>query len=153
MRTLMIREMLPEDLKTVCRIEAENFSVPWSEKSFLESMEREDTVFLTAVFDGEVVGYLGCYCIDGVGEITNVAVDAAFRCQGVGARLLEGLYEHAPVHSCQEFFLEVRESNKAAIALYTRQGFQKEGIRKNFYERPREHALILWKHDSGTNYH
>lgn len=149
----VIRKMLPEDLEAVCKIEAENFSTPWSEKSFLESMEREDTVFLTAIRDGEVAGYLGCYCIDGVGEITNVAVDAAFRRQGVGGKLLECLYEYALDHSCREFFLEVRESNEAAIALYTRQGFQKEGIRKNFYERPREHAQIMWKHDSGTNYH
>lgn len=153
MSLLVIRKMLPEDLKTICRIEAENFSVPWSEKSFLESMQRKDTVFLTAVRDEKIAGYLGCYCIDGVGEITNVAVDAAFRRQGVGGRLLEGLYEHAMVHSCREFFLEVRESNEAAIALYTHQGFRKEGLRKNFYDRPREHALILWKHDSGTNYH
>lgn len=153
MSVLVIRRMLQEDLEAVCRIEKENFSVPWSEKSFLESMEREDTVFLTALSAGKVAGYLGCYCIDGIGEITNVAVDAAFRRQGIGAGLLKELYKCALMHSCRKFFLEVRESNQAAIALYASQGFQKEGIRKNFYERPREDAQIMWKHDPATNYH
>ena len=73
MGEIVIRKMQPEDLAEVCKFEKDNFSLPWSEKSFWESMEREDTVFLVALEDEEVVGYIGCYCIAGAGVITNVA--------------------------------------------------------------------------------
>ncbi len=146
MSEIIVRKMKPEDLAEVCKIEKDNFSLPWSEKSFLESMERTDTVFLTALADGEVAGYVGCYCIAGAGEITNVAVKDVHRRKGIGGMLLKKLYEEGALLECGEFFLEVRESNEAAIGLYTRQGFVKEGIRKNFYEKPVENAVIMWKH-------
>lgn len=146
MREIMIRKMQPEDLSQICEIEKDNFSLPWSEKSFLESMERNDTVFLTALIGEEVAGYIGCYCIAGTGEITNVAVKDSFRRMGIGCLLIQKLFEEGDALDTQEFFLEVRESNEAAISLYSRQGFVKEGIRKNFYEKPVENAVIMWKH-------
>ena len=145
MSNIIIRKMQPEDLLQVCKIEKDNFSLPWSEKSFMESLERNDTVFLVALNGEEVAGYLGCYCVAGEGEITNVAVKSSHRRQGVGGKLLETLYEEAKSLHTQEFFLEVRESNEAAIGLYSRQGFVKEGVRKNFYEQPVENAVIMWK--------
>ena len=147
MKNITIRRMQPSDLPQVCDIEKENFSLPWSEKSFSDSMERNDTVFLVALADDEIAGYIGCYCIAGEGEITNVAVKSSYRRNGIGGMLLEKLYEEGALLDTKEFFLEVRESNEAAIALYSRQGFVKEGIRKNFYEQPVENALIMWKHE------
>ena len=146
MGEIIIRKMQPEDLAEVCKIEKDNFSLPWSEKSFLESMEREDTVFLVALEDEDVAGYIGCYCIAGAGEITNVAVKASHRRKGIGGKLLQKLYEKGAALDTQEYFLEVRESNEAAIGLYLSQGFVKEGIRKNFYEKPVENAVIMWNH-------
>ena len=146
MGEIIIRKMQPEDLAEVCKIEKDNFSLPWSEKSFLESMERNDTVFLVALEDEEVAGYIGCYCIAGAGEITNVAVKVSYRRKGIGGKLLQKLYEEGAALDTQEYFLEVRESNEAAIGLYLRQGFVKEGIRKNFYEKPVENAVIMWNH-------
>ena len=145
MSDIIVRKMQPEDLLQVCKIERDNFSLPWSEKSFLESIQRDDTLFLVALNGEEVAGYLGCYCVAGEGEITNVAVKSSYRRQGVGGKLLETLYEEAKALHTQEFFLEVRESNEAAIGLYSRQGFVKEGVRKNFYEQPVENAVIMWK--------
>ena len=146
MGEIIIRKMQPEDLAEVCKIEKDNFSLPWSEKSFLESMEREDTVFLVALEDEDVAGYIGCYCIAGAGEITNVAVKASHRRKGIGGKLLQKLYEEGAGLDTREYFLEVRESNEAAIGLYLRQGFVKEGIRKPFYEKPVENAVIMWNH-------
>lgn len=151
MSEILIRRMQPEDLEVICQIEKENFSMPWSEQSFLDSMAREDTVFLTALAEKIPVGYLGCYCIAGVGEITNVAVSGEARRQGIGARLLEQLFIEGAKLETEEFFLEVRESNENAIRLYSRMGFVKEGVRKNFYERPTENALIMWKHEPASN--
>lgn len=146
MSEIIIRKMQPEDLLQVCEIEKDNFSVPWSEKSFKDSMERTDTVFLVAVEDAQVAGYIGCYCIAGTGEITNVAVKETHRRKGIGGMLLEKLFEEGVILNTHEFFLEVRESNEAAIGLYSCQGFVKEGIRKKFYEKPVENAVIMWKH-------
>lgn len=146
MNEIVIRKMLSADLSQVCEIERDNFSLPWSEKSFLESMEREDTVFLVACEEKEIAGYIGCYCIAGIGEITNVAVKTSHRRKGIGGMLLEKLYEEGMSLDTREFFLEVRENNEAAIGLYAAQGFVKEGIRKNFYEKPVENAVIMWKH-------
>ena len=146
MSEIVIRKMQKSDLQEVCKIEKDNFSLPWSERSFIESMERNDTVFLTALAGEEVAGYIGCYCIAGTGEITNVAVKDTCRRRGIGAMLLEGLYKAGETLDTREFFLEVRESNEAAISLYSRQGFVKEGIRKNFYEKPVENAVIMWKY-------
>lgn len=148
MSGIIVRRMQAEDLTEVCKIEKDNFSLPWSEKSFAESMERDDTVFLTALIEEEVAGYIGCYCIAGTGEITNVAVKSTHRRKGIGAKLLEKLYEEGASLDTREFFLEVRESNQAAIALYSCQGFVKEGIRKNFYQKPVENAVIMWKHEA-----
>ncbi len=146
MSEIMIRRMQPEDLAVICAIEKENFSLPWSEQSFLESMERNDTVFLTALLGNEVAGYVGCYCIAGTGEITNVAVKDKFRRKGIGSSLLKKLYEEGALLDTREYFLEVRESNEAAIALYSCEGFVREGIRKKFYEKPVENAVIMWNH-------
>lgn len=143
---IVIRRMQMEDLPEVCVIEKDNFSLPWSVESFAESLEKDYTVFLTALAGGQVVGYVGCYCVGGEGEITNVAVKESYRRMGIGGMLLEKLYEEGKTLDTEEFFLEVRESNEAAIGLYTRQGFVKEGIRKNFYEQPVENAVIMWKH-------
>lgn len=146
MSEVQIRMMEKADLEKICEIEKENFSIPWSEKSFMESMMREDTVFLTAVCGGEIAGYLGCYCIDGAGEITNVAVGRNFRRKGIASQLLERLFEEGARLGTMEYFLEVRESNEPAIALYRTKGFAGEGIRKNFYEKPTENAVIMWRH-------
>lgn len=151
MSEILVRKMIPEDLGAVCEIEQENFSLPWSEKSFCDSMKRDDTVFLTALFDDRIAGYIGCYCIAGVGEITNVAVSAAMRRKGIAVRLLETLFTEGKKLETEEFFLEVRESNAGAIALYSHMGFVTEGVRKNFYEKPVENALIMWRHDPAIN--
>ena len=75
-----------------------------------------------------------------------MAVKASHRRKGIGGMLLEKLYEEGSALDTCEYFLEVRESNEAAIALYACQGFVKEGIRKNFYEKPVENAVIMFKH-------
>ena len=143
---LEIREMKKTDLPEVARIEKENFSIPWSEHGFADSMEQENTCFLSACKNGSIVGYCGYLQVLDEADITNVAVDAASRRDGVGESMLQELMRRGAQKGIKAFTLEVRESNLAAISLYQKLGFASAGIRKNFYDAPKENAVIMWKY-------
>lgn len=144
---MMIRKMTPEDIKQVAQIEAESFSMPWSETSFLESIKRDDTIFLVAESkedaDATILGYIGMYVAFEEGEITNVAVGAMHRGHGIGQSLVEAMIDAAKAKGLERIVLEVRVSNAHAISLYKRNEFTNLGIRKKFYERPVEDAMIM----------
>lgn len=144
---MIIRKMIPEDVPAVVAIEKECFSMPWSEKSFLDSIHREDTVFLVCIDNSQtqqsVAGYIGMYISFDEGEITNVAVAPAYRKKGCGKLLLDAAMKKADEQNAQCILLEVRKSNAPAISLYTKMGFEEIGIRKNFYEHPVEDAIIM----------
>ena len=139
---MIIRKMCMEDVPAVAAIEKECFSVPWSERSFEDSIHREDTVFLVCVDEG-VVGYIGMYLSFEEGEITNVAVAPSYRQRGCGQQLISAIKQHATEQNAQSILLEVRKSNIPALSLYKKNGFEEIGIRKNFYERPVEDAIIM----------
>ena len=143
---LEIREMKKTDLPEVARIEKENFSIPWSEQGFADSMEQENTCFLSAYKNGSIVGYCGYLQVLDEADITNVSVDAASRRDGVGESMLQELMRRGAQKGIKAFTLEVRESNLAAISLYQKLGFVSAGIRKNFYDAPKENAVIMWKY-------
>ena len=88
----------------------------------------------------------GCGYTDTCGDanIDNVVVDPAYRNKGIGNTLIEELLKTGRADGIKAFTLEVRVSNQAAIHLYEKFGFQSEGIRPNFYEKPREDANIMW---------
>ena len=92
---------------------------------------------------GELVGFLLMRNAPGEVEILNIAVAARARRMGVGSGLLKHALEVARAGRAQRAFLEVRESNRAAIALYARHGFQPAGRRENYYSAPAEAALLL----------
>ena len=143
---LEIREMKKTDLQEVVRIEKENFSLPWSEQGFADSMGQENTCFLSACKNGSIVGYCGYLQVLDEADITNVSVDAASRRDGVGESMLQELMRRGAQKGIKAFTLEVRESNLAAISLYQKLGFASAGIRKNFYDAPKENAVIMWKY-------
>lgn len=144
---MMIRRMTPEDVPAVAAIEKECFSVPWSEKSFLDSIHREDTVFLVCADDAQtqpvIAGYIGMYISFDEGEITNVAVSPSYRKRGCGFLLMEAAKKEALAQNAESILLEVRKSNFPAISLYKKMGFEDIGIRKNFYEHPIEDAILM----------
>lgn len=142
---LKIREMLESDVMDVARIEQENFSMPWSEQDFRDMLYAPDKKYLVVDYNGRVIGGAGIHNILGEAEITNVSILKEFRNRGYAKELLDTLLKQGIKMGACSFTLEVRESNEAAIALYRSRGFVTEGIRKNFYEKPRENALIMWK--------
>ena len=139
---MLIRKMTLEDVQAVAEIETQCFSQPWSEKSFEDSISREDTIFLVCE-DEVVTGYIGMYLSFDEASITNVAVSPGFRKKGYGERLVVHAKEAAKAANAECIFLEVRVSNEAAISLYKKQGFEELGIRKKFYEHPVEDAIIM----------
>ncbi len=138
--------MEERDLDRVVQIEEENFSVPWSRKSFLDSLVLSHTLYVVAEQQGQIAGYCGCYQILEEAEIVNVAVDKAFRRRGVGRQMLEELMRLGKERGSFAYTLEVRAGNVPAIHLYESLGFKSLGIRKNFYEKPTEDAIIMWRH-------
>lgn len=140
-----IRSMGFEDIETVVKIEKENFSVPWDENGFLSFMLREGTIFLTALNDNEVVGYCGLISAADEADITNVSVSQSMRKKGIGGMLLSELIKEAGESGIKKIFLEVRESNIPAISLYNGFGFKQIGMRKDYYEKPVENALLMLK--------
>lgn len=137
--------MKKEDVRDVTIIEKESFSVPWSENSFSESLEQKNSIFLVAIEDDEIIGYLGCYKIFNEADITNIAVSKPHKKKGVATKLLEDLITKLKEKDVNSIFLEVRESNVAATNLYEKLGFIKSGTRRNFYEAPLENATIMIK--------
>lgn len=142
---LIIRPIQEKDLPQISRIEAKIFSDPWSEQAFQESIHLEYTLFLAAECEGEIAGYCGCYLSLDEAEITNVAVKEECRGQGIAKAMLQELLRQGIVRGAKSFFLEVRAGNRPAICLYEKMGFEHSGVRRNFYEHPREDAYIMWK--------
>lgn len=152
---MMIRRMTECDVPQVAGIEKAAFSQPWSENAFLESLANKNTYFLVAEEhvanscgnEGTVIiGYVCMYVSFEEGEITNVAVADAFRKNGVGEALMKRLLSDAKNLAVTRIILEVRAGNTPAIGLYVKCGFKKIGIRKGFYDCPKEDAdIMVWE--------
>lgn len=148
---MIVRKMTAEDIAEVVAIENQCFSIPWSEKSFRDSISRDDTVFLVCESESFlqetgstiVAGYIGMYISFDEASITNVAVDPSCRKRGVGESLVTAAKQAVQEANAQKVFLEVRVSNEPAISLYKKAGFENLGIRKNFYVHPTEDAFIM----------
>jgi ribosomal-protein-alanine N-acetyltransferase len=139
------RRMTPEDVPFISRLEEETFSMPWSPEAFLQMITKEDTRYYVAEEGGHLLGGCGLWMIAGEGNITNVAVAKDARRRGVGTGLLTYLMQEGNREGVSAYTLEVRISNEAAIHMYEKLGFVSEGIRPNFYEKPTEDAMIMWK--------
>ena len=130
-------------LDGVAELEKLCFSQPWSRKS-LELLTNEGIgVGMVCRKDGIVCAYGGMMCAVDEGQITNIATHPDHRRQGYGKAVVEALIKYAKNNHLESISLEVRESNKAAIELYSALGFKVEGKRKDFYTKPTESALVM----------
>ena len=117
-----------------------------------EELGNALSAFLVALDDSDqVVGYAGLQVVLDEGYITNVAVRPECRRQGIASKLLQVFLDFAEANQLAFLTLEVRASNYDAIALYGTRGFRSVGRRKNYYEHPKEDAIIMTKEfDHGT---
>ena len=143
---ISIRELRYEDVDAVCSLEEEAFSMPWHKQSFIEMIENKDALYLVAIEDNQVVGCCGLRSIVGEGDISNIVVKKECQGRGIAQLMLKELMETGNKRfQIESFTLEVRLSNQNAIHIYEKLGFNSEGIRRNFYEKPTEDAMIMWK--------
>ena len=139
--------MNADHLDEVAELERICFSVPWSRNMLAEELDNLLSAFLVALDDNDkVVGYAGVQVILDEGYITNVAVFPEYRRLGVAAKIIDVYMNFAAANDLAFLTLEVRPSNEAAIALYRRFGFEEVGRRKNYYDLPKEDALILTRY-------
>lgn len=143
-REIVIREMTAEDVDAVAAMESEIFTAPWKKEDFADIVYKDDRGCVVAQKAGEIIGCVVYHNIVGDVDITNVQVKEGFRGQGIAKGLMEAAMDKARTIGGTSFTLEVRESNSAAKALYRSLGFVQEGIRRGFYEDPREDAVIMW---------
>lgn len=148
MKQVKIVPMAAEHLDRLEQLERMCFSHPWSKKMLAEELDNQCAAFLVAVEPEteKAVGYAGLLVVADEGYITNVAVDPSCRRQGVAAQLLQVFDNFAKGNHLAFLTLEVRPSNAAAIALYEGFGFREVGRRRNYYDLPKEDALILTKY-------
>lgn len=139
-----IREMTPQDVPQAAALEAQIFSQPWSEKGFLDTLHSQDALYLTVWGEGNLLAYCGFLQSFETADIMNVAVREEYRRRGIAYAMLAELMNRGRQRGIKRYTLEVRAGNTAALQLYARLGFESAGIRKNFYEKPREDAVILW---------
>ena len=144
---IRIVPMNADHLEEIERLERICFSRPWNRRMLAEELENQCAAFLVAE-DGDtgaVLGYAGLLVVADEGYITNVAVFPEFRRCGIAARILEVYLNFAEANRLAFVTLEVRPTNAPAIALYENLGFRQVGLRKNYYHKPKEDALILRK--------
>lgn len=138
-----IRRARPADADRLAPLERRCFSDPWSVTAFEEMLRFPLTVALVAEWNDQVEGYLIGRSIAGEGEILNLAVVPDQRRHGLGSKLLEAGLAALTEAGSRRVWLEVRESNEGAQALYLRRGFSSAGRRKKYYKSPVEDALVL----------
>lgn len=126
----------------VASLEQFCFSEPWSEEALVEVCAKPEFCYLVATEDGNLLGYGGMYVAADEASITNIAVEPLARGRGVATAIIEALLLEARRRGAETAFLEVRAGNEKAIRVYERCGFACVGVRKNFYSKPTEDALI-----------
>jgi len=146
-KVISIHKAISEDIPRVFEIETEVTPNPWKERYFVDEIGNPLSFFYVARDDesGDVGGYIVFWLIEDVIELHNIAVSKNFQRRGIANALMDTMVKIASECEIREIFLEVRASNAPAIALYEKFGFTPAGVRKNYYTKPREDALLYRK--------
>lgn len=138
-----ILPLLPRHIPQIARIEQQCFSDPWSEALLKSELQAPLARYFVYEEEGQVIGYIGTRMIVDTCEIANVAVSPAHRRRGIALALYRALETECRRRGITRLDLEVRESNLGARAFYRFCGFVPVGKRRNYYESPREDAVLM----------
>ena len=142
MNEIRTRRLVYSDLPAVLSIERRSFETPWSLAMFVLELSKPSGICLAAASDEGLIGYLVCSRYADVWHLMNVAVTPSRRREGIATQLLRELFDQAG--SDARYTLEVRTSNRGAIAMYERFGFRRAGHRRRYYHDNGEDAVIMW---------
>ena len=137
--------MTAQHVAQVAALEKMCFADPWSENSVAAELEHDYSVWIVALEDETVVGYVGAQVSFEEADMMNVAVHPDHRRKGIAEAVIQELIARLKQRQCEGLSLEVRASNTPAITLYEKMEFIQVGLRKNYYRNPKEDALILRK--------
>ena len=142
---MTIEYMKEGDIDDVLKIECSSFSTPWSREMFSCELTDHPFSYLYVARNkkGKIFGYICYWLVFDEMNILNLAVEKDFRQKDIGSALLKFILEDSAEKGAQSVILEVRRSNRAAIALYEKFGFRQAAVRKNYYENPEEDALLM----------
>ncbi|WP_373282318.1 ribosomal protein S18-alanine N-acetyltransferase [Microtetraspora niveoalba] len=135
--TALLRQMTMEDLPAVVEIERITFPLDaWSEAMLRGELDDQPRTrhYVVAVDGDEIVGYAGLAAAADQADVQTIAVLADHRRSGIGAALMSELLAEAERRGASEVFLEVRADNSPARAMYERFGFERLGVRRNYYD-------------------
>ena len=144
--TFMVVDASAEHIGQIEEIEKQCFSSPWTDEQLKTQLDSERHVFLTAINDGQVLAYVGMMFVLDEGYISNVAASPSYRRMGIADALIEALIKRAEALELAFVTLEVRAGNEPAKALYSKHGFVPVGLRKNYYDKPTEDAVLMTKY-------
>jgi [ribosomal protein S18]-alanine N-acetyltransferase len=143
MDEIALHEMEMHEIPQVLEIERMSFSEPWSESAFRNEIHKTYAFNRVALRGNSVIGYICANYILDEGHILNLAVHPDFREKGIATELMSDAIHELRQKGCDYLYLEVRASNSAAKKFYERFGLGVTGIRKNYYNSPKEDALIM----------
>ncbi len=147
MTDVTIERMNSFNILGVKEISDLSFSSPWSLSSIEMELLNKNAVYIIVKLGNKVIGFGGMWIILDEGHITNIAVHPDFRGNSFGDVIVENLIKVAKDVNIAAMTLEVRSSNIAAINLYKKHNFSVEGVRKNYYDNPREDGYIMWNYN------
>jgi ribosomal-protein-alanine N-acetyltransferase len=140
-----VRPYQPGDGEAVSEIGSQSpQAAQWSKESY-DQAHSSGQILLTAELNSQICGFLVARIIGDEAEILNMAVDKLHRRHGIGSCLLTTAISAARAQNAKNTYLEVRESNSAAICFYRRHGFEKASERRGYYSRPTENAVVMKK--------
>ena len=142
---MMIVEMSADHVAAVAELEKLCFQDPWSEKSVASELNNPLSLWLVAIENDAVVGYIGSQTCCDESDMMNVAVHPDHRRKGIAGGLVNALCDGLKEKGSVSLTLEVRQSNEPAKTMYEQLGFVQVGLRPNYYRNPKENALILRK--------
>ena len=145
---IKIRRAKAEDTETLWELDKRCFSLPWSREDFARDLNDNIlSTYLVAEADSMIIADVGIWVVLDECHIMTIAVEPDWQKQGIGTMLMLEILRYAREAGATSYTLEVRRSNKAAIALYEKFGFTISGYRRSYYEDNKEDAAIMWKYD------
>lgn len=147
MSSYKIELMNSSHIEGVFEVSKLSLKETWNKESIEKELSNKLAKYLVALDGDNVVGFVGMWIVFDEGDITNIAVHPNYRKQGIGNLLMNNLISLCKENKINSLTLEVRESNIKAQNLYKKHEFKEEGLRKNFYDNPKENAIIMWRHN------